>query len=141
MCGLFLLLIPSRSPDWVRARSQADLYVSGEAYEENDLDQRHRVLFADAPSRMHLPPAAAAGAAAVGSDVSSSSSLGRPEKYKLHVRVRDTGMGISPAQMQTLFSSFSQVAHGNGEYGGVSRVASLCFHLFFFGESANLPRR
>lgn len=43
---------------------------------------------------------------------------GLPRRAQLHCSVRDSGIGISPAQLEKLFRSFSQVQHVSGEYGG-----------------------
>jgi len=40
------------------------------------------------------------------------------DRYRLHFSVRDTGIGISPEQLATLFRSFAQVKHSSAEYGG-----------------------
>ena len=40
------------------------------------------------------------------------------QRFEVEVRVKDTGIGISPAQLAKLFRSFSQVQHVSGEYGG-----------------------
>lgn len=45
--------------------------------------------------------------------------LGRSShQMELRFEVRDTGIGISTADLATLFRSFSQVRHSSGEYGG-----------------------
>jgi two-component system sensor histidine kinase/response regulator len=39
-------------------------------------------------------------------------------RVELRFELSDTGIGISPEQLKSLFSSFSQVHHSSGEYGG-----------------------
>lgn len=46
------------------------------------------------------------------------------KSLQITVEVRDTGVGISDAQLQLLFRPFAQVHHNSGEFGGTGQCSA-----------------
>jgi signal transduction histidine kinase/CheY-like chemotaxis protein len=82
-------------------------------------------------SRSRTSPALSAVASP--GPISSSPGRATPSEsvrhYQLEFEIRDTGIGITPAQVSMLFKSFSQVQHINGEYGGTGLGLVICKRL------------
>lgn len=62
--------------------------------------------------------------------VSISQTGGRDSVCSLHVEVADTGIGIAPEALSTLFDSFTQAERSTSrQYGGSGLGLSICKHL------------
>ncbi|XP_004346386.2 two-component hybrid sensor and regulator histidine kinase [Capsaspora owczarzaki ATCC 30864] len=102
--------------EWVTSTSSTTAEVTNDNSNSNSNSDNN--------SNNSLAPPTDAQAAASPAAASSDSP-----RFKLRVSVKDTGIGISPAQLATLFQPFSQVHHSRGELGGTGLGLVICSRL------------